>query len=124
MGRTADLSFLDDHTVHVENEFVDLNIRALPEPLDNSRYLQRLRLEFMCGVMHGPCGHVVPSRRVPPFHVCRHVLRQRCCAACMRVACLDVACLDPLVAPASSLRGIGVSMTCDASMHEHRINMA
>ena len=40
MGRTADLSFLDDHTVHVENEFVDLNIRALPEPLDNSRYLQ------------------------------------------------------------------------------------
>ena len=35
MGRTPDLSFLDDHTVHVENEFVDLNGRGLPDPLNN-----------------------------------------------------------------------------------------
>jgi hypothetical protein len=39
MGRSADLSVLDDHTVHVENEFVDLKMRALPGPFDHSRYL-------------------------------------------------------------------------------------
>ena len=41
MGCSADLSFLDDHTVHVENEFVDLKMRALPGPFDHSRYLSK-----------------------------------------------------------------------------------
>lgn len=91
MGRTADLSFLDDHTVHVENEFVDLNIRALPEPLDNSRYLQLMRACALNSCVGSCMGHVVTW--------CRHVV-------CLHFMCAGMCCARGAVLPACALHAL------------------